>query len=264
MIFYFSGTGNSLQVAKEIATSQKTTLVSISQSLNNNKNFEFDLKEDEIIGFVFPVYAWRAPVMVSEFISKLKFKNYKDNYVFAVSTCGENIGNTMEILKKSLNNISLPLHSAFSIVMPNNYIIMGDVYIEEKSQSILKEGKKQIEDINKIIQNRHKNIFNVVKGPIPSILSNIVNPMFNKHGIDTKKFYVKDNCIECGICVKVCNCQNISLNPKPVWGEKCAQCLACIHYCPKQAVQYGKRSSNKGRYTNPNVKVNEMYITNEK
>ena len=260
MIFYFSGTGNSLQVAKEIAAAQNTTLVSISKNFNNNKNFEFDLKEDEIIGFVFPIYAWRAPAMVTEFISKLRFKNYKNNYVFAVSTCGENIGNTMKILKKSLNNVSLPLQSAFSIVMPNNYIIMGDVYTEEKSQSILKESKKQIEDINKIIKNRQEDVFHVVKGPMPSILSNVVNPMFNKYGLNTKKFYVNDDCIECGICMKVCNCQNISLNPKPIWGNNCSQCLACIHYCPKKAVQYGKISSNKGRYTNPNVKVNEMYI----
>lgn len=260
VIFYFSGTGNSLYVAKEIAKEQNTTLVSIAKVINENKHFEFELKDDEVIGLVFPVYAWGPPNMVKEFIEKVKLKNYNANYVFAVSTCGENIGNTMEILEKSLKNISLTLDSAFSIEMPNNYIIIGDIYTDEKAQTLLMESEKKINDINRNIKNREKGILNVVKGPIPGVLSTLANPMFNRYGIDSKKFFASDKCIECGICRKVCNCQNISLNPRPVWGNKCAQCLACIHYCPKQAIQYGKSSHKKGRYVNPNVTVNEMYI----
>jgi len=39
---------------------------------------------------------------------------------------------------------------------------------------------------------------------------------------------------------------------KPVWGMDCTSCLACYHVCPQHAVQYGKRTKDKGQYFNPN------------
>ena len=37
-----------------------------------------------------------------------------------------------------------------------------------------------------------------------------------------------------------------------VWGMDCTSCLACYHVCPQHAVQYGKRTKDKGQYFNPN------------
>jgi epoxyqueuosine reductase QueG len=42
---------------------------------------------------------------------------------------------------------------------------------------------------------------------------------------------------------------NIRLeNGKPVWGKNCTHCMACICYCPKEAIEYGKKSKGKPRY----------------
>jgi len=42
---------------------------------------------------------------------------------------------------------------------------------------------------------------------------------------------------------------NIHLeNGKPVWGKNCTHCMACICYCPKEAIEYGKKSKGKPRY----------------
>ena len=42
---------------------------------------------------------------------------------------------------------------------------------------------------------------------------------------------------------------NIRLeNGKPVWGKHCTHCMACICYCPKEAIEYGKKSKGKPRY----------------
>lgn len=59
MIFYFTGTGNSLQVAKNIGNCQGEELISISSLMCKEKEFyEFSLENTEKVGFVFPVYAW--------------------------------------------------------------------------------------------------------------------------------------------------------------------------------------------------------------
>lgn len=261
MIFYFSGTGNSLQVAKNIAEHNDENLISIAYELNNkNGDFNYTLKDNEVIGFVYPVYAWAPPKMVIEFIKKLKLNNYKDNYIFTVASCGENIGNTMKVISDSLKKKNLNLNSGFSISMPNNYIIMGNIDSKETEKKKLLAAEEVLKNINNVIKERKKDVFQVVKGPIPGILTAVINPLFNKGAMNTKKFYAKDICTGCGICESVCNCKSIKVEGKPKWGKECTQCLACIHFCPVKAIQYGKGTESKGRYKNPNVTVDEMRV----
>lgn len=261
MIFYFSGTGNSLYVAKKIAEENNEELISIASMLKKEESlYEYNLKPNEVIGFVYPIYAWAPPKQVLEFIEKLKFNNYNNTYVFTVATCGENIGNTIKVLNKALSKKQLELSSGFSIKMPNNYIIMGDVDNKEVEAEKLQEAENIIDNINKIVGNKTKGIFMINKGFMPSLLTGIVNPLFNKGAADPKKFCVSDNCNSCGVCEKVCNCNNIKVQGKPQWGSNCTQCLACIHLCPTGAIQYGKGTEKKGRYKNPKISLNEMMI----
>lgn len=254
MIFYFSGTGNSLQAASLIAEHNGEELVSISAAMYDGAGrHDYKLKEDEVIGFVYPVYAWAPPGIVLKFIEKLKLENYKGNYTFSVATCGGNTGNTTKVLAEALKRNGLKLDSGFSVVMPNNYIIIGDVYNKETNIKLLAEAEKTIERISSLVSERKAGVFEVVKGPVPWLMTSVINPMFNKNAIDTKKFYADDNCTSCGICERVCNCRNIKVNGKPSWGNECTQCLACVHWCPARAVQYGKGTVKKGRYVNPNV-----------
>ena len=260
MIFYFTGTGNSLYAAKSIAQHNNEKLVSISNVLNIADEFyEYNLKKNEIIGFVFPIYAWGPPKIVLEFIEKLKLNNYQNNYIFSVATCGGSIGNTMKVIKDHLKKNDVNLSSGFSIKMPNNYILMGDVDSKEIEKEKLSAADGTLKNINNIIEQRRKGVFIVEKGFLPWLLTGFINPMFNKNTIDTTKFYVNEDCTSCGICEKVCNCNNIKVNEKPQWGKRCVQCLACIHYCPTKAIQYGKGTEKKGRYTNPNINIDEVY-----
>lgn len=259
MVFYFSGTGNSLQAARSIATQNGWELVSIAAAINSRADqYEYTLKNDEAVGFVYPIYAWGPPKMVLKFIERLKLNNYNNNYTFSIATCGENIGNTMKIVDNTLKERNMKLDSGFSITMPNNYIIMGDIDSKEVQAKKLAAAEGALKHINQMIQERKKDVFEVEKGLMPWVLTSVINPLFNKNAVDTKKFYANDNCTSCGICEKVCNCKNIKVQGKPGWGNKCTQCLACVHYCPVRAIQYGKGTEKKGRYTNPNVKIGEL------
>lgn len=252
MIFYFTGTGNSWYAANEIAKANNDIIISISKLINEGKELEFTLKEEEVLGFVYPIYAWAPPKMVKEFIKKVKFNNYKNNYIFSIATCGANIGNTMDLIKKELSNKGMTLNSGFSIAMPSNYIILGDVDSKEVEGKKLQNAKNEIEKINKIIQEKGQNVFEVEKGSAPWILTNVINPLFEKYGTNVSKFYVTDDCISCGKCTKVCSSNIITLEGgKPHWSGECSQCLACINCCPKKAIQYGKGTVKKGRYVNP-------------
>ena len=70
MIFYFSGTGNSAWVARQLAEGQNEELLSIAMEIDRNKAYK--LKEGEKVGFVFPVYAWGPPQDSTSFYSSAK------------------------------------------------------------------------------------------------------------------------------------------------------------------------------------------------
>ncbi len=63
MIFYFTGTGNSLAAAQTIARATDDLLVDIGAAYKY-KDFDFTLAQGEQLGFVFPVYNYTTPPII--------------------------------------------------------------------------------------------------------------------------------------------------------------------------------------------------------
>ena len=90
-IYYFTGTGNTLDIAKSISKKVNAELIPISKSL---KEISGDL-----IGIAFPIYMFNAPRIVYKFLSKIK----SCKYLYLVMTMGGNSGRTVEKIKSRLN-----------------------------------------------------------------------------------------------------------------------------------------------------------------
>ena len=131
MIFYFSGTGNSKWIANQLSKEQKEELVFIPDALKN-RTFEFCLREDEKIGFVFPVYSWAPPEIVLNFIRQLSLKGYKRQYLFFGCSCGDDTGLTQQVLEKALSHKGWKCHAGFSVTMPNNYVLLPGFDVDKK------------------------------------------------------------------------------------------------------------------------------------
>ncbi|MBR4020078.1 MAG: EFR1 family ferrodoxin, partial [Firmicutes bacterium] len=70
--------------------------------------------------------------------------------------------------------------------------------------------------------------------------------------VKAEKFYTKDSCTGCGLGESLCPVNNVKLKDgKPVWDDFCTHCMACICHCPTEAIEYGKTSVGKVRYTCP-------------
>ena len=82
MIFYFSGTGNSRWVAESLGKRLEDAVEDIADVKIEKE--EYTLPEGEILGFVFPVYAWAPPTIVMDFISLLQLLSMYFLYVLAV------------------------------------------------------------------------------------------------------------------------------------------------------------------------------------
>ena len=241
MIYYFSGTGNSKWVAEELALRTGDEAQSITGLLRDGPTEVF-AAEGASIGIVFPVYAWGAPLIVEDFCKNIRLGS--GAYAYAVCTCGDEAGRAMHHLK----NI-FAYQSAWSLVMPNNYIMGFDVDSPELERKKIAQAREQLQTIAQMILS-HKSVYDVHEGPAARLKTTLVRPMFNTFARSTSSFSVDDSCDACGLCARICPTQAISLESgRPVWVKKqCAQCTGCINRCPKRAIQYGAGTAKRGRY----------------
>lgn len=254
MIFYFTGTGNSLYVAENIAKSQGETLIPIAEEFEKNKSvFEYELKENELLGFVFPIYAWGPPKIVLDFIDRLSIKGSKP-YVFYASTCGGEEGNTYDIIQKRLSKKGLILNSAFTVIMPGNYMVGFNLDTNEIVAKKLEESKETLKKINGVLKERQKGVSQIFRGKMSWLKSGVVYYLFNWFALNANRFYATDKCTGCKKCEKVCPIHTITVQGKPVWKKECTQCFGCINICPVQAIEYGKATIGKGRYVHPDYR----------
>lgn len=253
-IFYFTGTGNSLYVAKRFGGE----LYSIPKVLKGNK-FNF---EDEKIGIIFPTYAIAAPNIVREFIEKVTLKS---PYIFAILTYGNMVGNGPEWFVEFAKRNNVTIHYANSLLMIDNYLPLFD--IEKQKQ----KPKNIEENLNNLVKDISESKKSIRKG---SLMDRFMSSVIEKgKGISKKfqsssNFYIDDNCNGCGTCVKVCPRDNLSIekeikNSKPVYGDNCEFCLACINLCPQKTIKLKKEKNPNARFKNENVTIKEIINSND-
>jgi len=245
MIIYFTGTGNSEHVAKNLAKEIDDKLYSINNALKENINGDF-INEETII-LVCPTYAWKIPNIVRDFIKGCSFKKHAK--IYFIMTCGGEISNAGKFNEQLAMQKDLIYMGSFPILMPDNYIVMFKPIKEDKANKLVKDANLLIKEASNLIKKQEK--FKKLKVTLlDKMKSSSINKGFYKGYIDPKGWRVKDNCTSCKVCEKKCPLNNIKLvNGKPIWGKNCTHCMACISYCPVSAIEFKNKTVGKRRYT---------------
>lgn len=254
VIYYFTGTGNSLKVAKDIAACLgNTTLIKICK----NTIFPLEGTKFKKVGIVFPVYYYGLPVMVNEFVERLVLN--PNSYVYTVATCGGSVGVAVKQLQNILDNKGILLSSAFTVLMPDNYQVMYAPPTEKKQQRLFKLEGEKVHSIVDIIIRLEKAPFEEINSFVAKLLGGMLSGNFKPKYKD-KNFWNDEKCNGCGICVNVCPANNIRIDQnRPKWFHECEHCLACMHWCPKHSLQYKKGTVKRDRYQHPEIKVSEIF-----
>lgn len=244
MIFCFSGTGNSRYIAMRIAEALQDEVVDLNAKIKANDNSPMQAGHNIIV--VTPTYAWRIPRIVSEWLSKTDLLSAEQ--IWFVMDCGGEIGNAAKYNRRLAKQKHLRYMGTAQIVMPENYIAMFGAPKAEEARKIVRDAEPAI--LNTIACIKAEQPFPAPRNNLyDRFMSGPVNPVFYQFFVKAAAFQTDDTCIGCGQCVKNCPMNNITLKDrKPIWGKQCTHCMACICYCPTEAIEYGKKSIGKPRY----------------
>jgi ferredoxin len=272
-LYYFTGSGNSLFVAKELQKRiPKTELVPVVSELEKD-NPESTTKR---IGFVFPTHGQTVPIPVKKFLKKLDVT--ESEYLFLVTTRGGSRFFGFEKFNKILKKKKRKLNAGFIINMYNNdpkfknWEKPSDETLKEIERKVL----KKVEAIQEVINNNQDYIekdtdyvtFNCIP-PFRQLLERLVlfAMGFAERSGNKDYFYADENCIGCGTCATVCpSGKVIMVDDEPVWQDsvQCYLCYACINYCPKEASQIKTKwymksyTAENDRYPHPYASAKDI------
>lgn len=249
IVFYFTATGNSLFIAKQLSDSP----LSIPQEL---KKTDLTYEADEI-GFVFPDYAAAVPVIVREFVEKARFKA---SYIFSVITFGNASVNVAEWWNDWAKAKGLYNNYINTILMVDNYLPVFDMNEQ------IKIDKKTDENMAGIIGDisGHKDF--IAPSEMGWFTKEMLQGMQDMHFSQKSEQLIKldaDKCIQCTTCTEVCPRGNFSLASGGLQiSGKCEFCLACVQNCPQHALSLERERNKEARYRHPDISLNEIKRAN--
>jgi len=181
------------------------------------------------------------------------------HYCYALTTCGDSIGRTMEILNKELAAVGLKASSVFSLTMPESYVCLPFMKTDKPERECEKiaVATRELEQYTDLIVRRVPDVTHTHRGLTPWTFSHVIGAYFNARMITDKPFTVDaDRCIHCGQCAKACPTGDVTMKPSqdgavlPQWHHdgSCTNCLACYHHCPCHAINYGRITRQRGQY----------------
>lgn len=246
MVLYFSATGNTEFIANELAERTNDECVNLLERIKSQDFSPIHSEKPFVI--CAPVYVCEIPRFMTRYLKELSFTGSKD--VYFILTSGGYCGPSGILLKKIFKAKKMICHGHAEFKMPRNYVASDDYpmlekpEVEERITNSYNQLQQVATDIlagNKLTA-KHVFLFE-------TLITVPFNPIWCKFKLTAKDFYAEEACMGCGKCEKLCPLNNIKLvDKKPVWGNQCTHCMACISNCPVNAIQYGNITQEKEPY----------------
>lgn len=246
MILFYSGPGNTRYIARQVAQALDEHDLRFIPELAREGHTT--LRVEGALGIFFPVYAWAAPRLVTDYIARLSFSRRPD-YIYMVCTAGDEAGLTEQLFRQALARKGLKLDAAFSVIMPETYINLPGFRLDsdEAAREKLSRATATVGLIAEAVRQRRQ-ISAVERGSMAWLKSRIINSLFYRLIITDLKFRSDERCTACGQCARVCPLLNITVATRPEWHGRCTNCMACYHACPVNAIRFGRQTDGKGQF----------------
>ena len=255
ILYYFTGTGNSLAVARQLAAELKETeLVPIPKAMNSGKHLR---APRGAVGIIFPVYVMGLPKIVARFAEQIDLSDAE--YIFCICTLAESgMTGAFSELEKILRRKQKTLDAAFGILMPQNYVFGPEGPGTAAQQELFRKASQKVMEIAAAV--RERKMVRDKETDWKVLILRFAHPIFVLlSSSEDRKFSVLESCSGCTTCEKVCPVGNITIeNKRPLWHNSCEMCFACVNFCPTKSIQMGEKTKRHGRYHHPDVMVRDM------
>ena len=241
VIYYFTGTGNSMRAAVRIAEKLGNTEI-ISMRCDPA---DVPAEDCDLIGFIYPVYHWTMPAPAVSFVRKLKIN--PDAYIFALAmpsfVCGFACEKLAEVLaeKDAVISYGNMVHSVA------NYAIVYPPFPSAKI--MVPQAEKKLGRIAEDISLRKERPYPRAGRLTRARRDKVMTPYLELQKYADNPVTISDECVGCGLCAKVCPCHNSRMEEgKPVFTHHCANCMSCFVCCPKRAIGYDITANDRKLY----------------
>lgn len=245
MVLYWSGTGNSAHVATVLAGALDDGLSDLGRRMRSGD--ESPLVSERRWILVCPVYGWRLPRVVTDYLGRCTLRGSRE--IVVVVSCGTSSGDAQGYARRFFRTMGLRLAGFAEVRMPENYLALFETPGDDEARALNKWAQRSIVRIARSLK-EGKDLKPHKVSLWGRFLSRVCNPLFYRLLVHDRAFRVGEACTSCGLCERLCPLGDIVLGPdgKPRWKGRCTHCMACIAHCPCRAIDYGRMTKGRNRY----------------
>lgn len=246
VIFYLSGSGNTLYAAQRAAQAWPGCRL---ESMGSYLRQPYKI-QDERVGIFYPTYCFDAPPLVQEFVEQLQAQ---PRYCALVATMGGKEGLALWSVRQRLAAKQVQVDYAQAVIMPDNFFKIP----QSLREKLLTKSELTLTQLVTELQEEKQSLTAIKQSNWLKQAVTKVSWWSLEHVVKLQNLQVDpERCIGCGLCASICSLQNIHLENKlPMFGNHCAHCLGCVHWCPQSAIKAGSLTVNeKTRYVHPKIK----------
>ena len=260
-IYFLSGTGNSFRVAVWFASACKKAGLAVAVIPIDKADPKADIASspEDLIVMAYPTHGFLPPWSAIKFMFKLPFK--RGVHIFAVPTRGcfrlgpvfvPGVAAVASMLPALLAPFKgYRFRGSLSFDMPANMISLHSGLSEKNIGLILDAARRKADKFfPRLLSGRRiwftwNNFWEYGWGilllrffPLFPVVYLLIGRFFMG-----KMMFANNDCIGCGLCARSCPNQAIVMKGKkqarPYWRHNCEDCLRCMNFCRRDAVEVG-------------------------
>jgi formate hydrogenlyase subunit 6/NADH:ubiquinone oxidoreductase subunit I/flavodoxin len=252
--FYFSSTGNTLWVLKQLTKNFEQAGHEV-QNFDVITNANENTTDCDILGIVYPVWGSTLPYPLRDLVYALPESNGQK--VILIGNAGAFSGDTGIHWKNVIEKKGYDVIYVDHVFMPVNSVFPGFDYFRPpspaKKEKMVAKAETDIKRMcDEILQGKRKyrgrNILAVLGGHGQR---DFYDPIVDKF---KKEMYIdQERCTSCQLCYRTCPVEAIHRSEDHkqlhINTDECIMCLKCYNLCPVTAALMKPESTNTKRYT---------------